>query len=59
MRLKPKAHVHLRMPAGRPEARAYLADEAARRRRQTPPRVETDLIAELIARGRRKESDPR
>jgi hypothetical protein len=35
MRLKPKRHVHVKLPADRPNVRAYL-DDAARRRKQAP-----------------------
>jgi hypothetical protein len=55
--LKAKRKVYVRRRP--PEARAFLA-EAVARRRQMPTRVETpNLVAALIARGRRKESDPR
>jgi hypothetical protein len=49
---KAKARVHSRQRTGPPDARTFLADEAARRRPQTPPRVENDLAAALIARRR-------
>jgi hypothetical protein len=57
----PKRNVHLRLPqTDRPDVRVFFAEEAAaRRRRQTSVQVETPhLAAALIARGRRKESDP-
>ena len=57
MRLKPKRTVHLKLPIGKPDARAFLAEGTARRRRQLPTRAETDLVAALIAR-RRKECAP-
>jgi hypothetical protein len=55
--LKPKRRIHIRRRSPEPEAHAFPA-EAAARRTQTPTRVEPDLVAALIASGRRKESDP-
>jgi hypothetical protein len=51
MILRPKATRSMRLPSGPPQIDAFLADEAASRRRETPTRVETDLAA-LIARRR-------
>jgi hypothetical protein len=55
--LKPKRHIHVRRRPPEPEAPAFLA-EAAARRRQRLTLVELDLVAALIASERRKESGP-
>jgi hypothetical protein len=48
MRLKPKRHIVMRLRTDRPAARSFLADEAARRCRQEPMRVDSGLAAALI-----------
>jgi hypothetical protein len=58
MRLKPKATVHQRQRTGPPAIRVFLAEEAAHRRRETPPRpdpapqLRNDLAAALVGRRR-------